>query len=193
MPGDHNLYRLLILVALIGALASACASPAATQAPAVPAATTAATLASFTDPFAYCASVGTIDTPDARYTGTPVPDAIINGFKQAAGLTSSTEPIDQLRKSTIWRCMDGKVYVCNFGANLPCDSKADTSQTPSFAIADYCNHNPDSDFIPLAVVGHNSIYSWHCNGHNPEIREQVDQADTQGYLRRIWYALTPSP
>jgi hypothetical protein len=30
--------------------------------------------ARFSDPFAYCAAVGTIDAPDARYTGPRVPD-----------------------------------------------------------------------------------------------------------------------
>jgi hypothetical protein len=30
-----------------------------------------------TDPFAYCATVGTIDMPDARYTGPQMPDAVV--------------------------------------------------------------------------------------------------------------------
>jgi hypothetical protein len=31
------------------------------------------------DPFAYCAAVETIDTPDGRYSGAKMPDAIIQG------------------------------------------------------------------------------------------------------------------
>ncbi|MFN2195449.1 MAG: hypothetical protein ACK2UW_04915, partial [Anaerolineales bacterium] len=92
----------------------------------------------FDDPFAYCAAVGTIDTPDARYTGPQIGAEIINGFKIAAGLENSTEPLEMLRKTTIWRCMDHQVYACNFGANLPCDSKANTDKTPSTAMEDYC-------------------------------------------------------
>ncbi len=152
----------------------------------------APTSAAFTDPFAYCAAVGTIDKPDARYTGPQVPDAVINGFKKAAGLESSTEPMDMLRKSTIWRCMDNKVYACNFGANLPCDSKANTDKTPSQAIIDYCKANPDSQGIPMAVTGHDTIYSWQCVKDSPQIAQQVFQVDQAGYIQQIWYAIQPS-
>ncbi len=103
-------------------------------------------LQTYNDPFAYCTAVGTIDTPDARYTGPQISDEIINGFKTAAGLELSTEPMDMLKKTTIWRCMDNQVYACNFGANLPCSSKANTDKTPSPAMEDYCKANPDSSF-----------------------------------------------
>jgi hypothetical protein len=36
-------------------------------------------LATFTDPFAYCAAVGTVDAPDSRYTGPKVPEAVAQG------------------------------------------------------------------------------------------------------------------
>ena len=147
----------------------------------------------FTDPFAYCAAVGTLDSPDARYTGTLIPDAVINGFKQAAGLSVSTEPLDVFRKTTVWRCMEGKVFACNFGANLPCDSKADTNRTPSPEMADYCKANPGADFIPMSVTGHASVYSWHCVKNAPEVLDQIGQVDAAGYLAQIWYEIQPSP
>lgn len=175
-------------------LLAGCASPQ-TQAPATatPAAVGSPTPSTFTDPFAYCAAVGTMDKPDTRYTGTPVPDAIISGFKQAAGLQSSTEADDQFRKSTIWRCMDGKVYACNFGANLQCDAQADTNKAPTPAMNDFCSAKPNSDFIPLSVVGHSSIYSWKCVQGAAQVLDQVDQPDARGFLSRIWYPLQPSP
>ena len=37
----------------------------------------------YTDPFAYCASVGTIDVPDARYDGPKLPDVIARGLRAA--------------------------------------------------------------------------------------------------------------
>src|SRR5215510_4570357 len=37
----------------------------------------------FTDPFAYCAAVGTIDTPDSRYAGPKVPEAVARGLQRA--------------------------------------------------------------------------------------------------------------
>ena len=82
------------------------------------------------DPFAYCATVGTIDTPDARYTGPKTPDAIVRGLMKAMGM-SGDAPVEPLARLTTWRCMNGKVYACNFGANIPCLERADTKRTPS--------------------------------------------------------------
>ncbi len=193
MPRPIVNQRHVVIGALLVIALAACAPSAPPATEAVLTSSSPAAPTSYTDPFAYCAAVGTIDQPDARYTGTPVPDAVINGFKQAANLQSSSEPMDTLRKTTIWRCMDGKVYACNFGANLACDSKADTSETSTAPLDEYCAANPNADFIPLAVVGHNSIYSWHCVNGTAKVLNQVDSPDAQGYLKSIWYALTPAP
>jgi hypothetical protein len=144
---------------------------------------------SYADPFAYCAAVGTIAKPDASYTGEAVPDSIILGYKKAAGLESSTEPSDMWKKATIWRCMNKQVYACNFGANLPCDSKANTSQTPTQAMADFCKENQNSDFIPMAVTGHDTIFAWKCSGDQPQVDKQVSQVDEAGYIKEIWYQI----
>ncbi len=178
--------RLLFTLVVWLALASAGCSSASGAAPTSPP-------TAFTDPFAYCSAVGTIDAPDARYTGPKVPETIINGFKKAAGLESSTEPSDVFRKATIWRCMGGKVYACNFGANLTCDAKADTNKTPTQAMADYCTVNPGSDFIPMSVTGHATVYSWRCSQSVPELVQQIATVDPQGYLAQIWYPIQPGP
>ena len=146
----------------------------------------------YSDPFSYCAAVGTIDTPDARYTGPQISDEIINGYKTAAGLEASTEPMEMFRKTTIWRCMDNQVYACNFGANLPCSSKANIDKTPSPAMEDYCKANQDSDFIPMSVTGHDTIYSWHCVKDTPELMDQIGKVDAAGYLAQIWYPIKPN-
>jgi hypothetical protein len=73
----------------------------------------------FVDPFAYCAAVGSIGTPDARYTGPAMPDAVARGLKAALALPADA-PSAPLVRSSIWRCMNGKVYACTVGANLPC-------------------------------------------------------------------------
>ena len=145
----------------------------------------------FADPFAYCAAVDTMDGPDARYTGPHIPDPVINGFKRAAGLESSTEPMDMLRQTTIWRCMDRKVYACNFGANLPCDLKANIDRTPSPGLAEYCKSNPDSEVVPMSVTGHDTIYSWRCVKDTPQVLDQISQVDAAGYLSQIWYLIQP--
>jgi hypothetical protein len=182
-----------VMFAPLALMLAACSIPGGAVAPALsslplPAVTSVETLA---DPFAYCAAVGTIGSPDARYTGPNIPDAIINGFKKAAGLESSTEPMDMLRQTTIWRCMDRKVYACNFGANLPCDSKANTDKTPSAGMADYCKSNPDSEVVPMSVTGHDTIYSWRCVQDTPQVLDQISQVDAAGYLSQIWYLIGP--
>ena len=190
-------YRKIIVgmlsLALLAMGISACSSqPTATAV--VPLATTTSSPVqqTYNDPFAYCAAIGTIDTPDARYTGPHITDEIINGYKIAAGLESSTEPIQMFQKTTIWRCMDHQVYACNFGANLPCDSKANTNKTPTQAMGDYCKANPDSDFIPMSVTGHATIYSWHCVQDTPELLNQIAKVDAAGYLANIWYPIVPN-
>lgn len=163
---------------------------------ATPTALPTPTATSFADPFAYCAAVDTIDQPDARYTGPKTSDVIFKGYLKAAGLDVSGHYPDAMKQMTIWRCMDKQVYACNFGANLPCDSKADTNNTPTQPMADFCKATPGADFIPMAVTGHTTIYSWHCVKGAPAVADQLDKPDAAGYLTRIWYliqATSPAP
>lgn len=143
----------------------------------------------FSDPFAYCAAVGQINAPDARYTGPKMSDALFKDYLTAAKLDVNMQYPDQFKQMTIWRCMDHKVYACNFGANIPCDSKANTDKTPTQALTEFCKANPNTDVIPMAVTGHNVIYSWHCKGDVPEIVEQLDTVDAAGYQSSFWVAL----
>jgi hypothetical protein len=41
--------------------------------------------ATFSNPFAYCTALGTIDAPDSRYSGPKVPEAVAQGVKKAFG------------------------------------------------------------------------------------------------------------
>lgn len=184
---------ILAIFLFLGMITTACAPQVGTTTSAAPTSVPTPVSAgeTYTEPFAYCAAVGTIDAPDARYTGPQIPDEVINGFKKAAGLEASTEPMDMFKKTTIWRCMDGKVYACNFGANLPCSSKANTDKTPTQAMNDYCTTNPSSEFIPMSVTGHSTIYSWHCINGSPELLDQIEKVDKAGYLEQIWYVIEP--
>ena len=156
----------------------------------IPTSTAVPVAETFSDPFAYCAAIGTIDAPDAGYTGEKMPLQIIDGYKQAAGLQDSTEPMEMFAQTTTWRCMDGQVYACNVGANLPCGSKADTSKIPTQAMTDFCLANPASDFIPMVVTGRETVFSWHCVKGAAEILDQVETVDAAGYLAQIWYAIS---
>ena len=165
---------------------------AAPTVPATPTPMPTPTAASFADPFAYCAAVGTIDKPDARYTGPQMSDALFKGYLKAAGLDVNGNFPDAFKQNTIWRCMDKQVFACNFGANLPCDSKADTDTTPTQAMADFCKATPGADFIPMAVTGHATVYSWHCIKDTPAVLDQIDKPDAAGFLTRIWYLIQPA-
>jgi putative hemolysin/predicted secreted protein len=140
------------------------------------------------DPFAYCATVGNLDAPDARWTGPKMPDAVLNGLIKSAQLAPDI-PRDMLAGASFWRCMNGKVYACTVGANLPCQEKADTNKTPSAAMNDFCKANPTADAIPAAVTGRATVYQWKCAAGKPEIVKQQFTPDARGFLAEFWYEI----
>jgi hypothetical protein len=144
----------------------------------------------FSDPFAYCSAIGNSDTPGPTYTGPKMPQTIAAGLKKASG-ASPDAPLDIFVQGSFWRCMNGKVYACFVGANLPCDSKANTDKTPTAAETDFCKANPNSDVVPAVVTGHDTIYEWRCGNGVPEIVKQVFQVDERGYISEIWYLISP--
>lgn len=144
----------------------------------------------YKDPFAYCKAVGTIDSPDSRYTGPKTPEAIVVGLKKAFGAPEGA-PLDVFERGTYWRCMDGSVYACNVGANLPCTEKADTSRVPNQGMKEWCESNRDSDFIPAFASGRATIYEWRCTGNEPTIVKEVNKPDAAGYISNIWYEISP--
>lgn len=145
----------------------------------------------YANPFAYCAAVGTIDAPDARWTGPAVPEVIARGLQKAFGAPPDA-PLEPFLRNSHWRCMDGKVYACNVGANIPCLEKADLSRTPSAPMTAYCKANPGADVIPAYVTGRATVYTWRCEGSTAVIERQVNQPDGRGFLARYWYEI-PSP
>lgn len=144
----------------------------------------------YKDPFAYCEAVGTIDSPDSRYVGPKMPEAIVVGLKKAFGAPEGAPP-DVFERGTYWRCMDGKVYACNVGANLPCTEKADTSRVPNQGMKEWCKSNPDSDFIPAYASGRSTVYEWKCAGGEPTIVKEINKPDAAGYISGIWYEISP--
>jgi dipeptidyl aminopeptidase/acylaminoacyl peptidase len=167
---------------LVGAVLVGCGT--------TPAPATTATPATYTDPFAYCAAVGTVDTPGSNYVGPKVPESVAQGLQQA--LNAPDTPIDVLQNGSFWRCMDGSVYACFVGANLPCEAKANTDRTPTQEEIDYCQQNPNSDFIPAVVTGRETVYEWRCLDSAPAIVKQPSQPDAQGFLSDIWYKISPN-
>lgn len=147
--------------------------------------------ASFTDPFAYCAAVGTIDAPDARFIGEQPPVAVIEGIRQAFDAPTDT-PDDFYKDGTFWRCADGQFKACFVGANLPCDAKADLSETPNDGIVAFCMENPAAEVVPAAAAGRATVFAWSCANGAPVKGEPVLQADGQSFIAEFWYAIEPT-
>lgn len=141
------------------------------------------------DPFAYCAQVGTDDSPPNETVDGQLPDVIVQAMIDQ-GIVSADAP-ESIQQAATWRCMDSQVWACTYGANLPCDEKADLSETPSDAMTAFCQENADADAIPAAVTGRATVYAWGCDGETPTIIDQVATADAQGFLAEFWYELTP--
>lgn len=201
---------ILVCLVLAGCTPAASPVPTATTAPApaptatptkaaIPTPTVAPTLAptvaptpaAFTDPFAYCAAVQNLDAPGARFSGPKAPDVIVKGLATILKIPD-TMPLEQQARSMLWRCMGGKVYACTVGANLPCSEKADLSKTPTTGMKEFCTANPASDFIPAAVTGRATVYSWSCSAGAPVAGKQVAEPDARGFLSNYWYAIPPN-
>jgi hypothetical protein len=132
--------------------------------------------------------VDTIDAPDAAYTGPKVPDSVATGLQMA--LNAPDTPLEMLKNGSSWRCMDGEVYACFVGANLPCEAKANSDRTPTVEETDFCQQNRNADVIPAVVTGRETVFEWRCRDGDPEIVRQVFQPDAQGFLSEIWYELS---
>lgn len=149
-----------------------------------------ATPATYTDSFAYCAAVGTVDIPGSPYAGPKVPESVAAGLQKA--LNAPDIPIGVLENGSSWRCMYGNVYACFVGANLPCEDKVDTSRTPTQAEAEYCAQNPNADVIPAVVTGRDTAYEWQCSRGTPQIVRQIARQDPRGFFSNIWYEISPN-
>ena len=184
------LLTLIIVLAAVflGACAEGGAETVATLAPQTDT-TSSSGQPTYTDPFAYCAAVGTVDVPDAPYDGPPLPDVVVQGMVRLDIVSADAPP--EFQKNAVWRCMDGQVWVCHFGANLPCQEKADTSQEATEEMQDFCQANPAADSIPAAVTGRATVYEWKCADGQPQVVRQLFQTDPQGYLADFWYELIP--
>jgi hypothetical protein len=150
----------------------------------------ATTAARYDDPVAYCAALRTIDRPGPRYAGPAVPDWMAQALRQAAG-GSADAPLDFFKRAR-WRCADGKVLACLYGANIPCDSKADTRRRASEGSRRFCRDNREADVVPAFAAGRTTVYEWRCRAGVPRIVRQIQQTDGRGYAAAFWYKVTPA-
>ncbi|GJD87688.1 hypothetical protein BHAOGJBA_1193 [Methylobacterium hispanicum] len=129
------------------------------------------------DPRARCAAAGDDDRPR------PLPAEIAQAARRVLNLTA--EPLEDLRRTTVYRCMGGRVWLCNRGANIVC-GKADASSATA-AVAAFCRERPGED-VPMVVTGHATIHSWQCMGAEARIVRSL-ALDRRGFASVNWTRL----
>jgi hypothetical protein len=136
------------------------------------------------DPFAYCSRIGTIDKPSGG--ASPVPTVLAPYLARALGLSADSG----FRPETYyWRCMNGAVYVCAVGANIPCDAKANRSKR-NFGAEKYCQENREASVVPAYATGHGGIYAWSCSLGSAVRGKRMVKLDGRGYRIDIWHQVS---
>lgn len=124
-----------------------------------------------TDIRAYCAAQ--TDAPGPGEDGSKDPEVL-----KAGGNT--------------WRCMNGKVLVCDEGGTgAGCIQTTEVTPQIKQDLKTYCQENVNSDFIPMYLTaGLRAV--WHCNGREPAETEVVT-TDRLGYKSGAWLPLDAQP
>ena len=149
-------------------------------------ATAAAPARTWSEPAGYCRAVRTVDRPDRRYVGPKDTPWMRRPFYPEGDRAPDGRPWP-----VAWRCMNGEVKACAFGANAPCDSKAAVSRVPVADAREYCRENTDTPDIPAAATGHETIYAWSCRGGRAVAGKVVLPVDRRGYQKAYWRTASP--
>lgn len=121
---------------------------------------------------AFCAANPNDDNPSRSYP---------------AGKTGGVPPEVAKAGANTWRCMDGKVLVCNVGADgYPCQ-KLDPDPKPAKPVRDFCAAHPGSDFVPMYVIG-DSATTWRCDSVTPKPLK-TQPLDARNFVKGAWNAL----
>lgn len=161
------------------------ATASATAAPAT--ATSGATASN--DPWDYCAAIGVVDRPDAKYLGDGTRTVIQDALAVAERLPQRFADPASRRVAIPWRCMGGGVWACDPGANLPC-GPAKTTREPSEGMRAFCAEPQQRNgVLPAFVSGHDTIFAWSCRDGAPVIDRQSFEVDERGFVARFWYRL----
>lgn len=113
----------------------------------------------------------------------PIPITLIPKARELFEFSAAV-PDSFIQQSTTFRCMNGKVFLCNTGANLVC-GKASASRSSPGAAA-FCKANPDADSVPMVATGHDTIYEWRCNGKEAVISGEIATVDARGFISENW-------
>jgi hypothetical protein len=144
------------------------------------------------EPWRTCRAVSNLDATESLPLEPHVPAVLRERVRQAFDLPYDL-PAEQLEPWTVWRCMDGQVWACVVGANLPCGEKADTGRTATDAMRDFCLDPPDGETVPAVVTGRATVYTWGCRDGRPEVVGQWSEPDARGFHRDLWRQIDAPP
>jgi hypothetical protein len=126
----------------------------------------------WSDPFAYCAGVRTVDFPDGRYVGPALTEAIASALKV---------PVASSPDRAKWRCYDGALLGCASFRGASCALTPTASE-----MRDYCLNHPNATGLQ-APNG-----TWSCVETTPEIPQGASwPTDPRGFLPGAWVEITP--
>lgn len=87
--------------------------------------------------------------------------------------------------STVWRCANGHVYVCNLGATgAGCLKTGGIDARRRQAFDQFCRQNPNTLISNAITTGLSS--EWQCNGSAP-VMTSSQGVDKSGYLQGAWH------
>jgi hypothetical protein len=93
-------------------------------------------------------------------------------------------PDQQVLHSTVFRCAEGHVLVCSYGANLP-RGKANADRDLPGAEA-WCRDHPNADLVPRFAIPWGNIYDWGCADGTPKVMAKIENIDPRGFIARYW-------
>lgn len=122
----------------------------------------------------FCARRGTVDYPDKAFFG--------SAYRQGR----VPDQVGKVDGASKWRCMDGKVLLCQDSADGDWCSRKDPSKVPTAALHAECAANPGAEFLSFATA-HFSSSDWRCVGRRPVITRTYP-LDRRGFFKASWVA-----
>lgn len=116
----------------------------------------------------FCQQHGTLDYPAKIYFGARYQPGMIPPQVEAVEASS-------------WRCLDGRVLLCQNSADGDSCSKKDSSRVPNIDIRESCEENGS---VSSAVAAY-SASTWRCENKRPVI-VRTWRLDKRGFMAEMW-------
>jgi hypothetical protein len=138
-----------------------------------------------TDLAAQCALVRNDDT--VRRYNPSLRAGLVRAYARLFPDAPKPPPEAQLKNSANIRCMNGRLFACFTGANLPCGKMNAARNNPG--ADEYCHANADTGVVPAFATGHDTIWSYRCSGGRAVIVGPTFALDAGGFAARLWAPL----